>query len=115
MKTIKSIEGKSLLIGGLLASTIFFAMGATSKTDKWDDKQEWITGRVFVDYDYKDKVYTYSLSYVAWGLDKDVLGSLQSFNVRTSRWPAGWEPIGLSISKDTDGDRHYYPVRKRIK
>ena len=42
MKTIKSIDGKSLLIGGLLASTIFFAMGATSPTDKWDDKQVWL-------------------------------------------------------------------------
>ena len=38
---IKSIDGKSLLIGGLLASTIFFAMGSTSPTDKWGDKQEW--------------------------------------------------------------------------
>ena len=28
MKTIKSIDGKSLLIGGLLACTIFFATGA---------------------------------------------------------------------------------------
>ena len=43
MKTIKSIDGKSLLIGGLLACTIFFATGATSPTDKWDDKQEWLT------------------------------------------------------------------------
>mgnify|MGYP001362952667 CR=1 FL=1 len=45
MKTLKSIDGKSLLIGGLLASTIFFAMGATSKTDagKWDKEQVWIT------------------------------------------------------------------------
>ena len=41
MKTIKSIDGKSLLIGGLLACTIFFAMGATSTTDKWDDEQQW--------------------------------------------------------------------------
>jgi len=41
MKTLKSIDGKSLLIGGLLASTIFFAMGATGPVDKWDDKQEW--------------------------------------------------------------------------
>jgi len=43
MRTLKSIDGKSLLIGGLLASTIFFAMGATSKTDagKWDNEQVW--------------------------------------------------------------------------
>ena len=48
MKTIKSIDGKSLLIGGLLASTIFFAMGATGPKDQWDDKQEW--GFKSVDY-----------------------------------------------------------------
>ena len=41
MKTIKSIDGKSMLIGCLLASTIFFATGATSSTDKWDDSQYW--------------------------------------------------------------------------
>ena len=43
MKTLKSIDGKSLLIGGLLACTIFFAMGATGPTDKWDDEQLWQT------------------------------------------------------------------------
>ena len=42
MKTIKSIAVNSLLIGGLLASTIFFSTGCTSPTNKWDDKQEWI-------------------------------------------------------------------------
>ena len=41
MKAIKSIAGKSLLIGGLLTSTIF-STGCTSPTNKWDDKQEWI-------------------------------------------------------------------------
>ena len=46
MRTIKSIDGNSLLIGDLLASTIFFAMGATSKTDKWDDGQVWHTMRL---------------------------------------------------------------------
>ena len=42
MKTLKSIDGKSLLIGGLLASTIFFAVGSTSPTDKWDQEQVWV-------------------------------------------------------------------------
>ena len=42
MKTIKSTAGKNLLIGGLLASTIFFSTGCTSPTNKWDYKQEWI-------------------------------------------------------------------------
>ena len=51
MKTLKSIDGKSLLIGCLLASTIFFAMGATGPADKWDDKQEWLVGSV--EYDYR--------------------------------------------------------------
>jgi hypothetical protein len=38
---MKTIDIKSLLIGGLLASTILLGMGATSPTDKWDDKQQW--------------------------------------------------------------------------
>ena len=38
---MKNIDIKSLLIGGLLASTIFFGVAATSPTDKWDDKQLW--------------------------------------------------------------------------
>ena len=46
MRTLKSIDGKSLLIGGLLASTIFFAMGATGPTDKWDDEQQWKVGEI---------------------------------------------------------------------
>ena len=56
MKTLKSIDSKSLLIGGLLASTIFFATGAQDgvvdgaqpeaepkgrKFVKWNDKQSW--------------------------------------------------------------------------
>ena len=38
---MKSIDVKSLLIGTLLASTIFFGVAATGATDKWDDKQMW--------------------------------------------------------------------------
>ena len=60
MKTLKSIDGKSLLIGGLLASTIFSATGAQDgvgggvvdgahpeaepkgrKSGKWNDEQSW--------------------------------------------------------------------------
>ena len=38
---MKNIDMKSLLIGGLLASTIFFGVAATSPTDKWDEDQRW--------------------------------------------------------------------------
>jgi len=38
---MKNIDIKSMIIGVLLATTIIFGMGATSPTDKWDDKQEW--------------------------------------------------------------------------
>jgi hypothetical protein len=38
---MKNIDMKSLLIGGLLASTIFFGVAATSPTDKWDKNQRW--------------------------------------------------------------------------
>ena len=39
--TMKNIDAKSIIIGALLASTIFLGVAATSPTDKWDDKQEW--------------------------------------------------------------------------
>ncbi len=42
---MKSIDVKSLLIGALLTSTIFLGVAATSPTDKWDDKQEWVVKR----------------------------------------------------------------------
>jgi len=38
---MKNIDVKSLLIGTLLASTIFLGVAATSPTDKWDDNQVW--------------------------------------------------------------------------
>jgi hypothetical protein len=42
---MKNIDIKSLLIGGLLTSTIFLGVAATSKDDKgkWDDTQVWST------------------------------------------------------------------------
>ena len=46
MKTLKSIDGKSLLIGCLLASTIFFATGAVDDTPKIKDRTR---GRPTVD------------------------------------------------------------------
>ena len=40
---VKNIDIKSLIIGGLLTSTIFLGVAATGKADKnsWDDEQEW--------------------------------------------------------------------------
>jgi hypothetical protein len=38
---MKNIDIKSLIIGGLLTSTIFLGVAATSPTDKWDDNQVW--------------------------------------------------------------------------
>ena len=44
---MKTIDIKSIIIGVLLASTIFLGVAATGVNDKWDDKQEWIEA----DYD----------------------------------------------------------------
>ena len=44
---MKHIDIKSLIIGALLASSIFLGVAATGVNDKWDDKQEWIEA----DYD----------------------------------------------------------------
>ena len=38
---MKSIDTKSLLIGALLASTMFFGVAATGPSDKWDSSQIW--------------------------------------------------------------------------
>jgi len=38
---MKNTDIKSLIIGGLLTSTIFLGVAATSPTDKWDDNQKW--------------------------------------------------------------------------
>ena len=38
---MKNIDIKSVIIGVLLTTTLFFGMGATRPTDKWDDKQLW--------------------------------------------------------------------------
>ncbi len=42
MKTLKTIDIKSALIGFLLCSIFFFGLAATSPVDKWDAKQEWL-------------------------------------------------------------------------
>ena len=39
---MKNIDIKSIIIGALLTSTSFLGVAATSPTDKWDDKQEWV-------------------------------------------------------------------------
>ena len=42
MKTLKSIDIKSALIGFLLCSIFFLGVAAASPTDTWDAKQEWL-------------------------------------------------------------------------
>ena len=96
MKTIKSIDGKSLLIGGLLACTIFFAMGATSTTDKWDDEQQWKVGEIKY---YKGN----ALEDESWALIQ--VGPKYT---KSKEWPKGWEP--LEHRQD-----NWRSVRKRIK
>ena len=78
MKTLKSIDGKSLLIGGLLASTIFFAVGATGPTDKWDKDQVW------EHTDFKELK--------AQGL----LEIVKENGFSTVRIKGGWEPYAFS-------------------
>ena len=108
MKTLKSIDGKSLLIGGLLASTIFFATGATGITDKWSMQQQWEIGTI--------DVQAYQCLYV---LNQEVYDhkTAQESSTRVSvkkmtkhnEWPKGWEPTG-----ETSDGRSVF-VRRRIK
>ena len=109
MKTIKSIDGKSMLIGCLLACTIFFAMGATDAPNKWDDKQQWETGtirsrdgmfRLFPDKDYNDEI-------------------IQNRFSDHKEWPVGWEPLTCRTANGQTDERSIkagvWLVRKRIK
>jgi len=41
---MKTIDLKSLIIGILLASTLFLGIAATNQGDKWDNKQQWEFG-----------------------------------------------------------------------
>ena len=72
---MKNIDIKSLIIGVLLTSTIIFGMGATSPTDKWDDKQEWAVKKE----------------------DPKLNGSLASSNL-------GWEPFAVAPTDTTVGE-----------
>ena len=44
---MKNLDGKSLLIGALLAATVMFGTGASSeKVEKWDADQQWLIAEV---------------------------------------------------------------------
>ena len=107
MKTLKSIDGKSMLIGCLLATTIFFATGATGITDKWSEQQQWEIGKITKGTEP---------AYLLW---RDIIvplkGSSQSTRIKETttkyhEWPRGWEPIRIS-----DKDPRTIIVRRRIK
>lgn len=93
MKTVKSIDVKSFLIGMLLASTILLGMAATGPTDQWDKQQEWIEA------DFSQLKNIGQITSVNLGKRRD--GAVQTGWKITG----GWEPYG-------DGKGHY---RKRIK
>ena len=101
MKTLKSIDGKSLLIGGLLTAVMFLGLGATSITDKWSQAQKWETGRIIVLNKGFDLLP-----------DKDRLAKdFADRYTHHTEWPAGWEPI----NRYTDGTALGWTARRRIK
>ena len=106
-KTIKSIDGKSLLIGGLLASTIFLALGATSPTDKWDEKQVWEFGELQVGTDRGN-----GFGKPAWLLSRPNLGD--GYSEKLKEYPKGWEVIDVQ-TMDSRTEQGRATVRRRIK
>ncbi|MDP6905201.1 MAG: hypothetical protein QF406_12225 [Verrucomicrobiota bacterium] len=91
---MKLIDIKSLLIGVLLASTIFLGVAATSPADKWNEKQRWAVGKL------------------VWGKinarnSKWMLTEDSKTLAHSDKWPEGWEPISH--------DGKHWRVRKRIK
>ena len=129
MKTIKSIDGKSLLIGGLLACVIFLAMGATGPKEEWDNKQEWVVGEVhdtfegttaqylaMTDAERKKAKKVYQLNYFGKDWSEDVFkwnGKLEHQHQQHKVWPLGWEPIGTYYHPERDQWKTI--VRKRLR
>ena len=105
MKTLKSIDGKSMLIGCLLATTIFFATGATGITDKWSTQQQWEFGHLMPPRANKPEYLLMRKMLVPDG----ERFRTREMNTLHYEWPKGWEPVftGQSHSLIT--------VRRRIK
>ena len=82
---MKNIDIKSLIIGVLLTTTVFFGLGATGVGDKWDDKQEWI---VVIQKRWFE-------------------GNEDPIKPRSVKHPSGWEPFAV--------DDRWIWHRKRIK
>jgi len=91
---MKSIDIKSLLVGSILALTIFLGVAATGPTDKWDEKQRWAVGKLVW-----GKINTKNSKWILTEVSKTVAHS--------DKWPEGWEPISH--------DGKHWRVRKRIK
>jgi uncharacterized protein YbdZ (MbtH family) len=81
---MKNIDIKSLIIGALLTSTIFLGVAATSPTDKWDEKQEWVEA-------------TWTKMNAAKLITSFTIGeSFDGKPVKGYKIAAGWEPVGNS-------------------
>ena len=94
---MKSIDIKSLLIGSLLALTIFLGVAATGPADKWDEKQQWAVGEL-------KWTFVETARELKWNLREDENDKPTAYS---DKWPAGWEPVSF--------DGKYWRVRKRIK
>ena len=96
---MKNIDLKSTVIGILFTTLVFVSIGATGKTDKWDDNQQWAYSIVNFMKEKKDLVKVKGL--------KDTV--LQSDVAPAT--PIGWEPMSVT----GEWPSLTMVIRKRIK
>jgi|TARA_B100001971_G_scaffold161320_1_gene151345 hypothetical protein len=89
MKTLRSLDIKSALVGFLLCSIFLLGVAATSSTDKWDAKQEWLVAGSNALFGNKQ-------------LEREKMGGMVVYHSK-----GGWEPF------QAEGGAITY--RKRIK
>tara|TARA_Y100001938_G_scaffold148043_2_gene230690 strand:+ start:5573 stop:5905 length:333 start_codon:yes stop_codon:yes gene_type:complete len=110
MKTIKSIDGKSLLIGGLLVAIMFIGVAAQEAPKKAAQKYEyaWML----------EPVYALSAGEELKKLNDDVLTpSIRSADYLNWAAKDGWEvcPSGINHKIDNRGWKYYTLMRRPIK
>ena len=113
MKTIKSIYGKSLLIGGLLVAVMFIGVAAQEAPKKASKKAE-------QKYEYAwihERGYSMATGDTLKGDDPDSGDGPWLRSAPNINWAAkdGWEvcPSGINHSFNTSGRGNYYTLMRR--
>lgn len=109
MKTIKSIDGKSLLIGGLLVAIMFIGVAAKEAPKKAEQKYEyaWL----------HERDYSMATGDKLKGDERDIGSGPWLKSAPNINWAAkdGWEvcPSGINHKFSSGGRGNYYILMRR--